>query len=67
MISLAQATTKADADLIVEKVKTLNALRALLTDEQKSALNLMLERTTMMWKAVPASAPAPPPPPAGAK
>ena len=27
-ISLAQATTKADADLIVEKVKTLNALRA---------------------------------------
>ena len=55
MISLTQATTKADADLIVEKVKTLNALRALLTDQQKTALNVMLERTTMMWKAAPVS------------
>ncbi len=71
MISLGQAATKADADLIAEKVRTLNALRALLTDQQNADLNKVLDRAAMMWKMGPGSPPptpaATPPAPESAK
>jgi Spy/CpxP family protein refolding chaperone len=71
MISLGQAAAKADADLIAEKVRTLNALRALLTDQQNADLNTVLDRAAMMWKMGPGSPPrtpaAAPPAPENAK
>lgn len=64
LISLGQAAAKADADLIAEKVKTLDALRALLTDQQNMDLNKALDRIGIMWKirSVPPSRPASPAP-----
>lgn len=62
LISLGQAATKGDADLIAEKVKTVTAIRALLTGQQNTDLNALLGRISLMWKTVPRPVPNPPQP-----
>lgn len=55
---------KAESDLVVENIKTLNAIRALLTQEQSAAMKKFLEQRTMPYRTsiMPTLAGPPPPP-----
>jgi len=58
---------KAESDLVAENIKTLNAIRALLTQEQSAAMKKFLEQRTMPYRTSIMPAPAGPPPSPSAK
>ncbi len=52
---------KAESDLVTENIKTLNAIRALLTQEQSTAFKKFLEQRTMPYRTSITLTPAGPP------
>jgi Spy/CpxP family protein refolding chaperone len=64
MLSAAAASAEAaEQTLLVDKVKTLVTLRALLTPEQNELLSKWLDRTLIAWKPRPVIQQAPTPVP----
>lgn len=51
LAAAAEKASKAETAVVVDKVKTLLALRAMLTAEQNKTLSEMIEQYTMMWRA----------------
>jgi len=50
LVSALEKAMKAEGSIAAEKIKTLFALRAILTDQQKTELNKIIEQRTESWR-----------------